>query len=133
MIADAFTSVLAILALTGAKYFHLNWLDPFMGIVGAGLIIRWSVSLLRDTSGILLDRQGSTPLAEKIKETIESDGDTRICDLHLWKVEQSKYACIIALVTGTEYQIDDFKKRLHSFNELVHVTVEVNPCQYNLQ
>lgn len=130
--ADAMTSVLALVALAGAKYFGFNWLDPFMGIVGAALIFRWSISLLKDTSVILLDRQTNGALASKIKESIESDRDTKVSDLHLWKVEQTRYACIIALVTGTDCCIDDFKKRLNSFNELVHVTIEVNPCQYNL-
>ena len=132
VIADAFTSVLAIIAIAGAKYFHFNWLDPFMGIVGAGLIIRWSISLLKDTGTVLLDLQAHTPLADQIKERIESDGDTQISDLHLWKVEQNRYACIIALVTGTNCQIEEFKKRLGDLSELVHVSIEVNPCQYNL-
>lgn len=130
--ADAMTSVLAILALAGAKYFGFNWLDPFMGIVGAGLIFRWSISLLKDTSVILLDRETNSALASKIKERIESDQDTKVSDLHLWKVEQTRYACIIALVTGTNCSLDDFKKRLNGLHELVHVTIEVNPCQYNL-
>jgi cation diffusion facilitator family transporter len=132
VIADAATSVLALIAIAGAKYFHFTWLDPFMGIVGAGLIIRWSISLLKDTGIVLLDLQPRTPLADQIKERIESDGDTQISDLHLWKVEQNRYACIIALVTGTNCQIDEFKKRLSDLNELVHVSIEVNPCQYNL-
>ena len=132
VIADAFTSVLAIIAIAGAKYFHFNWLDPFMGIVGAVLIIRWSVSLLKDTSSVLLDRRANNLLADKIKERIESDGNTKISDLHIWQVEQSRYACIIALVTGTNYQIDEFKKRLKGFHELVHVSIEVNPCQYDI-
>jgi Co/Zn/Cd efflux system component len=120
------------MALTGAKYLHFNWLDPFMGIIGAGLILRWSASLVKDTSSNLLDRQVNIPLANTIKERLESDGDTRISDLHLWKVEQSRFCCIIALVTGKNYQIDDYKKRISDFHELVHVTIEVNPCQYNI-
>jgi Co/Zn/Cd efflux system component len=63
---------------------------------------------------------------------MESDHDTKVSDLHLWKVEQSRYACIVSLVTATNCSLDDFKKRLNGFHELVHVTVEVNPCQYNL-
>jgi cation diffusion facilitator family transporter len=132
VLADALTSVFAIFALLGAKFFHFNWLDPFMGIVGAALIIRWSFLLLKDTSSILLDRQANTPLAQTIKEKMESDGETKICDLHLWKVEQNRYACIVALVTGQDFQIDEFKKRLAQLPELVHVTIEVNACQYNL-
>ena len=132
VLADGLTSVFAIIALLGAKFLNFNFLDPFMGIVGAALIIRWSYLLLKDTSSILLDRQINIPLVDTIKEKIESDGDTRVCDLHLWKVEQNRYACIIALVTGMEYKIDDFKKRLNGFHELVHITIEINPCQYNL-
>lgn len=130
--ADAMTSVLALIALAGGKYFGFNWLDPFMGIVGAAMIFRWSVSLIKETSLILLDRQTNVALASKIKDSIEADHDTRVSDLHLWKVEQSRYACIVSLVTGTDCSLDDFKKRLNAFHELVHVTVEVNPCQYNL-
>jgi cation diffusion facilitator family transporter len=130
--ADAVTSVLALVALASGKFFGFNWMDPFMGIVGAALIFRWSITLLRDTSAILLDRQTNPDLASKIKQTLESDNDTRVSDLHLLKVEQSRYACVIALVNGTGCSLDDFKNRLRSFNELVHVTIEVNPCQYNL-
>ena len=132
VVADAITSVLAIIALLGAKYFGFNWLDPFMGIVGAGLIIRWSYLLLRETSNILLDRQTNTSLNEKIIGKMESDGDTRVSDLHLWKVEQNQYSCIISLVTGKEVTVDEFKNRLKDIHELIHVTVEANPCQYNL-
>jgi cation diffusion facilitator family transporter len=132
VLADALTSVFAIFALLGAKFLHFNFLDPFMGIVGAGLIIRWSFSLLKDTSSILLDRQVNAPLATTIKEKLESDGETRISDMHLWKVEQNRYACIIGLVTSKDFQIDDFKKRLNHLHELVHVTIEVNYCQYNI-
>ena len=130
--ADAMTSVLALIALAGGKFLGFNWLDPFMGIVGAGLIFRWSISLLKDTSVILLDRQTNNDLASRIKETLESDKDTKVSDLHLLKVEQSRYACVVALVSGTDCSLDDFKKRLRGFHELVHVTIEVNPCQYNL-
>lgn len=126
------TSVLALVALFGAKFFGFNWLDPFMGIVGAGLIFRWSILLLKDTSVILLDRQINSELASKIKQTLESDQDTKVSDLHLLKVEQSRYACVVALVTGKDCTLDDYKKRLSGFHELVHVTIEVNPCQYNL-
>lgn len=58
VMADALTSVLAIVALLVAKYFGLIWVDPAMGILGAILIARWSLGLLRSTSFILLDRQG---------------------------------------------------------------------------
>ena len=127
VVADALTSVLAIVALLGAKYFGFRWLDPFMGIIGAGLIIRWSVLLLKDTAGILLEREMDSPLVTEIEGAIESDGDTKISDLHLWKVAQTKYACIVSLVTGKEYLIEDYKGRLSGIHELAHITVKFLP------
>ncbi|PKN10208.1 MAG: cation transporter [Deltaproteobacteria bacterium HGW-Deltaproteobacteria-7] len=129
VMADALTSILAIAALLGAKYFKLNWLDPFMGIVGAGLIIHWSFLLLKDTSGILLEREMGNPIADEIKSEIESDGDSKISDLHIWKVAQNQYACIVSLVTAEQYSLEDYKTRLHKVHELVHVTIEINECK----
>lgn len=129
VIADAMTSVLAIIALLGAKYMQWNWLDPFMGIVGAGLVLRWAVLLLKDTASILLDRDTDIPLSQEIKDHLESDGDTKISDLHVWKVAQNKYACIVALVTGQHHDIAEYRQRLQDVHELAHVTIEINQCQ----
>lgn len=129
VIADAMTSVLAIIALLGAKYMNFNWLDPFMGIVGAGLILRWGALLLKDTASILLDRNTDAPLSQEISQHLESDGDTKISDLHVWQVAQNKYACIVALVTGRDYSLAEYKQRLTAVHELVHVTIEMNRCQ----
>lgn len=129
VVADALTSVLAIAALLGAKYFNFIWLDPFMGIVGAVLIIRWSYLLLKDTGSILLQRENDNPIMNEIKNEIESDGDTKISDLHIWKVAQNKYACIVSLVTARNYSIEDYKKRLAKVHELAHVTIEIYECK----
>ena len=129
VLADALTSVLAIAALLGAKYFNVIWLDPFMGIVGAGLILHWSAMLLKETGGILLQREIDNPLADEIKHEIESDGDSVISDLHIWKVAQNKYACIVSLVTAKNCSIEDYKKRLAKVHELAHVTIEIHECK----
>ncbi len=129
VVADALTSIMAIAALLGAKYFKLNWLDPFMGMVGAGLIIHWSFLLLKDTSGILLEREIDNPIVHEIKSEIESDGDSKISDLHLWKVAQNQYACIVSLVTAKHFSLEEYKTRLNKVHELVHVTIEINPCK----
>jgi len=129
VVADALTSVLAITALLGAKYFSINWLDPLMGVVGAGLIIHWSLSLLKDTGSILLERETDNPIIDEIKKEIESDGDSKICDLHIWKVSQNKYACIVSLVTARNISIEEYKERLNNMHELAHITIEVNECR----
>ncbi|MBI4976403.1 MAG: CDF family Co(II)/Ni(II) efflux transporter DmeF [Spirochaetes bacterium] len=126
VVADALTSVLAIGALLGAKYFTFTWLDPFMGLVGAGLIIRWSYSLLKDTGGILLEHETDTLLSDEIRHAIESDGDSKVSDLHIWKVAQHKYACIVSLVTSKKHTTVDYKLRLKKVHELAHTTIEIN-------
>ena len=50
VLADALISLLAIFALLGAKYLGLIWADPIMGVVGAILVARWSLGLIRNTA-----------------------------------------------------------------------------------
>ena len=129
VVADAMTSVLAIVALLGAKYYHFIWLDAFMGIVGAGLILRWSYLLLKDSGSILLERETDDGISREIRYEIESDNDSKISDLHLWKVAQNKYACMISLVTANHYSLEEYKNRLKKVHELAHVTIEINECK----
>jgi cation diffusion facilitator family transporter len=127
VLADAATSVLAIVALTGGKFWGASWLDPVMGIVGAGLVSVWAYGLLRDTGRVLLDAEMDAPVVEEVREVIASSPiKAAITDLHVWRVGKGKYACIIALVTGETSTPDDFKRLLSVHEELVHVTVEIH-------
>jgi cation diffusion facilitator family transporter len=126
VITDALTSIFAITALLGAKFYQLNWLDPAMGLVGAALIIRWAWMLLRESAHILLDYRAISPLSDEIKRTIEADGNSAICDLHLWKVADDAYACIISILEKDDRPVEEYKDMLKKFPELVHVTVEKN-------
>jgi len=129
VLADALTSVLAIIALTGAKYLNLIWLDPLMGIVGAGLILHWAARLLADTAKILLQKEMDSPITVKIRQVMEADGDTKVSDLHIWQIAQNRYACIVSVVTGKTYTPEDYKTRLKNVHELAHVTVEIYACK----
>jgi cation diffusion facilitator family transporter len=129
VIADAFTSILAIVALLGGKFMNWTWLDPIMGLVGAVMIGIWTRSLLRETGGILLDRGGDDGLREEIRAAIETDDDTRISDMHVWKVGQNKHACILALVAEKPHSLQIYKNRLKEVHELVHVSIEINLCR----
>ena len=127
VITDAATSVLAILALTGGKFWGARWLDPVMGIVGAALVAIWAYGLLRDTGRVLLDAEMDAPVVAEIREVIEAGSvDANICDLHVWRVGKGKYACILSLVTTERIGSEYFKQQLSVHEELVHVSVEVN-------
>jgi cation diffusion facilitator family transporter len=127
VLADAATSVLAIVALTGGKFWAANWLDPLMGIVGAGLVSVWAYGLMRDTGRVLLDAEMDAPVVEEIREVIATSPiAAAITDLHVWRVGKGKYACIIALMTEEDCSAEDFKRLLRIHEELVHVTVEIH-------
>jgi len=129
VMADALTSVLAIVALVSGKYLGWNWLDPVMGIVGAFIITRWSFGLLKQTGPILLDASIEKEYKSKIIDAIENDSDNRISDIHVWKVGANHYAAIISLVTHYPNSTEYYKKLLKKFNKLSHVTIEVNYCE----
>lgn len=127
VLADATTSVLAILALIGGKYWGANWLDPVMGIVGAGLVAVWAYGLLGDTGRALLDAGMDAPVVAEIRETIGSSPiHADITDLHVWRVGKGAYACILSLAVTDAVEPDYFRQQLRMHEELVHVTVEVN-------
>ena len=98
VLTDAATSILAILALFGGKWWGASWLDPLMGIVGAVLVGVWAKGLLRDCARVLLDAEMDNPLTERIARTLTGAAmPVKVLDLHLWRVVNDKYACIVAL------------------------------------
>lgn len=126
VMADALTSVLAIFALLAAKYFGFVWMDPGMGVVGAFLVARWSVGLLRTTSAILLDRQGPQSIRDRLRESVERDGTSRVSDLHLWGIGPGVYAAILVVVAQRPATAEEYKARIPKDLGLGHVTVEVH-------
>jgi cation diffusion facilitator family transporter len=127
VLADAATSVLAILALTGGKLWGLAWLDPVMGIAGAILVAIWAQGLLRDSGRVLLDAEMDAPLVKEVRAIIEHGKvPARITDLHVWRVGRARYACVLSLTTSSQKDGDYFRRELAIHDELAHVTVEVD-------
>jgi cation diffusion facilitator family transporter len=133
VMADALTSVLAIIALLAAKYFGYIWMDPVMGIVGAVLVARWSYGLLGSTSGVLLDRQAPEDLQREIRGILEADDDTRVTDLHVWSIGPGIYSAQIAVVGHNPLSASKYKALIPESLRLVHVSVEVHVCPHQEQ
>ncbi len=129
VLADALTSVLAIVALIAAKLAGLTWLDPVMGIVGAVIITAWAVGLIRETSPILLDGSIDEDYRRAIKAHIEQDADNRIADFHIWHISPHHYAAIISIVTSQPQPTAYYKTLLADFDRLSHITIEVHQCE----
>jgi cation diffusion facilitator family transporter len=128
VLADALTSVFAIVALTAGKLLGAAWMDPVMGIVGSVVIARWSFGLLRDTSRVLLDAELPDSRRTEIRHAIETDADNRVTDLHVWRVGPRHLAAIVSLVTHEPRDPEHYKRLLAAQHDLVHLTVEVHRC-----
>ena len=130
VLADAFTSVLAIVALAAGLWLGWSWMDPVMGVVGAGVILWWAKGLITDSARVLLDREMDSPVVQQIRKAIESDGDTEIADLHVWRVGRSSHAAVVTVVADDPQPPDAYRSRLAGIASLMHVSVEVNRCPH---
>lgn len=126
VLADAFTSVLAILALVGGSYFGWRFLDPLMGIVGGLVISRWSLGLCRGAARQLLDMVPSSELATRIRQRLEAVPGTHVVDLHVWEIGPKARACLASVVATELRSPLDYSEELRRHEGLSHVTVEVH-------
>ncbi len=130
VLADALTSVLAIAALAAALWLGWWWLDPLVGVLGAALIGVWSVGLMRESATVLLDREMDHPLTQAIRAALESDGDAKVADLHVWRVGRDQFAAIACVVADAPLAPAEYRARLAQHDQLVHVSLEVNHCPH---
>lgn len=130
VIADAATSVLAIIALVGGWIYGWSWLDPVMGIVGAVLVAVWAKGLVKETAKVLLDREMDHAVVDEIREVITAENSsdtTRMTDLHVWRVGKNAYACALSIVT-CDHGITPMaiRQQLSVHDEIVHTTIEIH-------
>jgi cation diffusion facilitator family transporter len=130
VLADALTSVFAIVALAAGLWAGWDWLDPLMGVVGGGVILWWAKGLIADSSRVLLDREMDSPVVGQIRAAIQSDGDVEIADLHVWRVGRASHAAVLCVVAENPRTPDEYRARLAGIPSLVHVSVEVNRCEH---
>jgi len=128
VLADALTSVLAIAGLLAARIYGWSWADPAIGIVGAIVIVRWSIGLIHDAGAALLDAAPNRALDEAIRGRLEA-GQDRIADLHVWRLGPGHYGAIVSLVADQPQPVEHYKSLLQGLPQLSHVTVEVHRCQ----
>ena len=129
VLADALTSILAIVALCAGKFLGWVWMDSAMGVVGAVVIAKWSYNLLQDTGAILLDGAIDKETQLAVLTAIEEDADNRVADLHIWYLSQHHLAAMISLVTHYPQPPQYYKNLLKHIPSLTHISIEVNPCQ----
>jgi cation diffusion facilitator family transporter len=129
VLADALTSFLAIGALLAGKYLEADWLDPAMGVVGALLVSRWSLGLIKDSSSVLLDKQADSDVVEHLKKSVESGSTDRIADLHCWSIGHGIYAAELSIVSDDPQPPGKYKSLIPDNLNIRHVTIEVHRCE----
>ena len=128
VVADALTSVLAIISLVLGKIYGWAFLDPIMGIVGGVLISKWAWGLLQSSAIILLDGTPSHNTRDDIIQSIESDGESYVSDLHIWPLDSKNHAATLTVVTDGIYTPLDYYERLSKYSNIKHSTIEVHNC-----
>lgn len=129
VLADALTSVAAIIALLAAWWLGWQWLDPLVALVASGIIALWAYGLLRDTGRVLLDMEAPGEARQQIVTALESDGDSRVTDLHIWSVGPGVYTLVAVVVTHQERHPDQYKTLLPSDLGIHHPIIEVRHCR----
>jgi cation diffusion facilitator family transporter len=132
VIADAATSVLAVIALVGGLLWGWSWLDPIMGILGAVMVAVWAKGLLLETGKVLLDREMDHPVVHEIRDVVETgpeSGHTKVTDLHVWRVGKQVYSCAISVVThDLTLTPEAIRQQLAVHQEIAHCTIEIQFC-----
>ena len=130
VLADTLTSFLAIIALLAAKFYAWNWMDPIMGIIGAILITKWSIGLLKQSGNVLLDRQGPDHLVKSVEKVIKSmPSKPEIVDLHIWLIGPNIFSAAITVLANEEKCIGCLiKSEIKNISAIVHTTIEVHQC-----
>ena len=127
VIADAATSVMAVIALLGGMFYGWSWLDPLMGIVGAILVAAWAKNLIQETGTALLDREMDAPVVHQVRDKMVEIPLTVLTDLHIWRVGSSAYSCAMALATqDSSLNPSKIKDHLKDLKEIAHITIEIH-------
>lgn len=125
VLADALTSVFAILALLSGKYLGWNWMDPVMGVIGAVMVAVWSRGLLLATARALLDMRVSGDVADRLRACLEADTDTRVTDLHVWEIGPGRRAAAVSLRAASPRPAAHYHALIPPELGIVHATIEV--------
>jgi cation diffusion facilitator family transporter len=126
VLADALTSVLAIVALTAGRIWGATWLDPATGLLGSVLVARWGLGLARETGHVLLDHQASGDVRQRLREAIEAPEGDRVTDLHVWAIGPRRFAASLCVVSRTPRCPDHYRGLIPERLGIVHATVEVH-------
>lgn len=119
MLADALTSVFAIVALIVGKFYGWLWMDALMGIVGAVVISKWALGLLKETSSILLDGGDYKEREIELQKAL-CIGYLDTIQIQLWKTGPQHFAVSIF---APQERLAEIKQTLPTIPWISHSSV----------
>ncbi|MDP3155637.1 MAG: CDF family Co(II)/Ni(II) efflux transporter DmeF [Archangium sp.] len=125
VVADALTSVLAIVALLAGRYLHWTWVDPLVAVFGALVILKWGAGLIRECGRQLIDLDPSKKHREKVIAALEGVVGTRVVDLHLWRVGPRQLVCMVSVASASPRPLEEYKQLVLGAVPVDHLTVEI--------
>lgn len=124
VVTDAFTSILAIIALLVGKYFNFKWPDSIVAILGAIVILKWAFDLLFSSGKLLVDFNSSTKDYEFISNLTQKY-NYEIIDLHIWQLNEKNKAIIITIDAGSNVEKNALRDEIKKYYSNIHLTIEV--------
>jgi Co/Zn/Cd efflux system component len=100
-----------------------------VALVGALVILKWGIGLFVQCARQLIDLDPSTKLREKVQMALEALGDTKVEDLHLWRVGPRQVVCVVSVSTAEGYTLADYKKAALEAADIDHLTIEICRAQ----
>jgi cation diffusion facilitator family transporter len=125
VLADAFTSALAIIALLLARQWGWMWLDPASGVVGGVIILKWSFGLAKTTAAELLDVNTEHHLEDQVRTVLAALDDVRLLDLHVWPMGNGRMSCVVTIESGNSHTVEDYRRSILEQVALAHLTIEL--------
>lgn len=124
IMTDALTSVFAIIALCLGLWQGWSWLDPFVGVVGGLIVLKWSVNLIRQSGMDLLDAHDESIDREKLVKQLELDG-SKVIDVHLWRLAPGQVGCELIIKRNLEQRSSDYRDVIARNFDIHHLIIEV--------
>lgn len=131
VLADAATSVAAIIGIAAAWAWGWTWLDPLIALAASVLIARWGATLLAQTAMVLLDAEAAEQIKATILEKLTGAGDTEVIDLHVWSIGRNAWTMIASVIHHGSLTPQDYKIILESVEGLHHPVIEVQKCDHD--
>jgi len=132
MIGDAISSVGVVVAAVIIYYTEFYFLDPLISFLIAGLIISWSINILKDSGRILLEMAPDNLNIDTIENDLEENFHEikEVNHTHLWTITPALLVLTTHLQLQEDVDQDEFLEKItdyiHNKYNITESTIQVS-------